>query len=121
MDNKLRKQSIPIRHGGDFDAWDIEIRGGLFGAVRVLMVIEEHGGGKQLLRFRSWARIAPPSVVVFLFFALLSTVAVFDRASIAAAILGLTTLLLGVGALQDCAIATASYLQTLQHVEVGEG
>ena len=29
--------------GGDYDRWDLEIRGGLLGSLRTRMAIEEHG------------------------------------------------------------------------------
>jgi len=41
----------PVVAGGDFDIWDLEIRGGLLGSTRLRMAIEEHGEGKQLIRF----------------------------------------------------------------------
>lgn len=43
-----------IRRGGNFDSWDLEVRGGVLGAVRLLLVIEEHGDGKQMTRIRTW-------------------------------------------------------------------
>ena len=42
--------------GGDYDAWDLAIRGGLFGSARLLMATEEHGGGRQMVRFRLWPK-----------------------------------------------------------------
>jgi len=42
--------------GSDFDRWDLEIRGGLLGEMRVLMTTEEHGAGKQMARFRMWPK-----------------------------------------------------------------
>jgi GT2 family glycosyltransferase len=48
----LRGRGAAFLSGRDFDAWDLQIEGGLFGRASVLMVIEEHGKGKQLVRFR---------------------------------------------------------------------
>jgi hypothetical protein len=45
-----------FRHGSGFDRWDLEVRGGIFGAARLRSAIEEHGGGRQLVRFRVWPR-----------------------------------------------------------------
>jgi len=45
--------------GGDYDRWDMEVTGGVFGGVRLLMVVEEHGAGRQMLRFRLWPRSTP--------------------------------------------------------------
>jgi hypothetical protein len=38
--------------GGDFDNWDLRIRGGLAGNAQVTLGVEEHGAGRQLLRWR---------------------------------------------------------------------
>src|SRR2546429_523414 len=35
------------------DCWDLEVRGGFFGAARLLLAVEDHPGG-QLVRLRSW-------------------------------------------------------------------
>lgn len=49
----LRATQVPYLAGGDYDAWDLEIRGGMFGAARLHIAIEEHGAGKQFLRIRT--------------------------------------------------------------------
>jgi GT2 family glycosyltransferase len=56
LERAIRDQGVVVRRGGDFDPWDLEVRGSLLGGVRVLCAIEEHGGGKQLLRVRAWPR-----------------------------------------------------------------
>jgi hypothetical protein len=53
----LRETGAVVRPGGDFDRWDLEVRLGVLGAVRVLMATEEHGAGNQLLRFRIQPRV----------------------------------------------------------------
>src|SRR5207245_3137671 len=40
------------RAGGEFDSWDLEVRGGALGRRRLLLAVEEHAAGEQLLRFR---------------------------------------------------------------------
>ena len=47
----LRESGAVVRHGGDYDRWDLYVRGGLLGACQMRMAIEEHGGGQQLIRF----------------------------------------------------------------------
>ncbi|MEJ7843375.1 MAG: glycosyltransferase, partial [Rubrobacter sp.] len=74
--------------GGDYDRWDLEVRGGLLGAARTLMAIEEHGGGKQLARFRTWPRCSSAGVVVIALFAMLCGGAALDHAWVASAVLG---------------------------------
>lgn len=48
----LHRALEPARCGGDWDDWDLEAHRGLFGAARITLAVEEHGAGKQLLRFR---------------------------------------------------------------------
>ena len=60
----LRHRGTVVVRGGDYDRHDLEVRGGLFGSVRTRMAIEEHGGGKQLIRFRSWPKMPLPNLVL---------------------------------------------------------
>jgi hypothetical protein len=46
----LRDCGATYSRGGAFDRWDLQVRAGQFGHVRVLMAVEEHGGGRQLYR-----------------------------------------------------------------------
>jgi O-antigen biosynthesis protein len=109
----LRSVGVRIRRGGDYDRWDLEVRGGSLGASRMLMAVEEHGGGAQLVRFRSWPRCAAAGVVVTLLFATLSILAALNHARVVAAALGVVALLLTLGTLYGCATATTAILQVL--------
>jgi hypothetical protein len=53
VEKALRSSGASVVRGGDFDEWDLEVRDGVFAAVRVRMAAEEHGGGKQLVRFHA--------------------------------------------------------------------
>ena len=44
-------------HGGEYDRWELETRGGSLGAARVRTALEEHGQGRQLLRCLVWPRL----------------------------------------------------------------
>jgi GT2 family glycosyltransferase len=57
-----------VGRGGDFDRWDLEVRGGPLATIRVRTTVEEHGGGQQLVRLRSWPRFSPLGVAVILIF-----------------------------------------------------
>ena len=54
VEARLAARGFRVRRGGGFDAWDLEIRNGLFGASRLLMAVEDHGAGAQLVRARAW-------------------------------------------------------------------
>ena len=42
--------------GNAYEPWDLEIVGGLLGSARLLMAVENHGSGRQYVRFRAWPR-----------------------------------------------------------------
>ena len=49
IEEKLHQLGAHPERGGDFDPWDLKVLGGMIGSVRVLLAIEEHGHGKQML------------------------------------------------------------------------
>jgi O-antigen biosynthesis protein len=53
IENGIKHMRTVVFRGGDWDRWDLELRGGLLGSVRVLMAVEEHGGGKQFIRLKT--------------------------------------------------------------------
>ncbi len=117
LEAALQAQGAVVVRGGNYDRWDLELQGGMLGAARVRMAIEEHGAGKQMVRLRSWPRCAPPGVVAALVFALLSMSAALDRASVASAILGTMALLLAMRIFQECAVASAALVRGLKECE----
>jgi glycosyltransferase involved in cell wall biosynthesis len=114
----IEKKGAVAKEGGDFDRWDLEIRGGLFGAVRSQMAIEEHGAGKQLLRLRTWTTISPIGLSLILLFAFLSIIAAMDQVWLVAALLALSAAGLTVRIYQNCAVATGVCLQALRDKKV---
>jgi GT2 family glycosyltransferase len=56
VEGALRATGAAFRRGGDFDRWELHVRGGLLGAARVRMVVEDHGAGRQLVRHLAWPR-----------------------------------------------------------------
>src|SRR5258708_10381073 len=63
LEAALREHRVRVLRGGAFDTWDLEVRSGLLGVARVRLVVEEHGQGRQLGRFRVWPRSAPARLV----------------------------------------------------------
>jgi GT2 family glycosyltransferase len=98
----LRDAGAAVRHGGDFDRWDLEARLGTLGAVRVLLAIEEHGAGRQLLRFRAWPHPRREWLAVVAAGLLGALGAALAQAWMVALLLGLPAALVGVRALLDC-------------------
>ena len=83
------------------------MRGGLFGAARMLMA-EEYGGGKQLVRVRTWPKVSSLGAALAGMFAFLASDAALDHAWAAATLLGAVSVVLGALLYRDCAGASAS-------------
>ena len=60
----LHKIGAHPERGGEFDAWDLKTHGGMFGSVRLLLAIEEHGQGKQMLLIQQKPNISAFVVTV---------------------------------------------------------
>jgi GT2 family glycosyltransferase len=110
LEASLLSRRAATRRGGECDRWDLEVRGGMLGAVRTRMALEDHGGGRQLLRFRSWPRWSAPGVAAALLFAVLALGAALDGAWIAAALLAGVTALVAARWLWESGGATAVLL-----------
>ena len=96
---------VPVVAGGDFDRWDLEIRGGRLSGVRALMVVEEHGAGRQFARLRAWPNCAGVAVAAEAGLVILALLAVLNGAAMAAGILAGTAFLIAVQVAVDVAIA----------------
>src|SRR5215211_5213634 len=116
----FREHVITVHRGGNYDRWDLEMRRGMLGAVRLLMSIEEYPAGKQLLRFRTWPLCPPGIPLLTLVCIALSLWAALDRAWVACMILGAVAVLLALGTLLECAGATAATLRALRKLDEDE-
>jgi GT2 family glycosyltransferase len=111
----LRAAGAAVLPGGEYDRWDLEVRGGPLGAARMRMGIEEHGGGRQLARFRIWPRISPAGVAATLLLVVLFAAATLDGAWAAAGILGLLAAVLVAREVQECGAGTAAVLDAIEN------
>ena len=119
LEAALQADGAAVRRGGDYDRWDLEVRGGLFGAARTLMTIEEHGSGRQMVRFRSWPKCSTQGLLWIALFAVLAAGAAFDHAWHSATVLGLITALLISRTVQECTETMATLLHALRHLDTG--
>ena len=102
--------------GGRYDAWDLEVRSGLFGAARLVMGVEEHPGGRQLVRLRWRPKVPARGPILVLGFVMLAIAAARDHAWTAAAVLGLGAILPGLRALTQCTGAMATITEAVRRV-----
>jgi GT2 family glycosyltransferase len=60
FETELRAAGVVLRRGGETEPWDLELRGGLHGGLRLRFAVEEHGAGRQLVRWRMVAHTPLP-------------------------------------------------------------
>ena len=120
LESGLKADRVAVHRGDVFDHWDLEAWAGLQGGVRVLMSVEEHGGGRQQLRFRTKPRFALAAMLATAAFGVLSVVAGVDHAWIVAGVLALSSVLLLTRAGSESASATSSVLHAVRRIGSGQ-
>jgi hypothetical protein len=112
IDTRLREAGAIVRRGGDFDRWDLEVRGGIVAGSQLLMAIEEHGGGKQLARFRVSPRWSIVAVATAFGFGALAAMAAHDS-MLATLILVVAVVLIVVRGVWESGSAIGAVLEAL--------
>jgi GT2 family glycosyltransferase len=115
IEAEIRKSKCIVERGGDFERWDLQVRGGGLGTSVMRMAVEEHGGGKQFLRFRVWPRCSRAGLAVVFAFASLAVAAAIDGTVIGAILLGTAALVLAASILRDCATAMGTLTPAVDH------
>jgi GT2 family glycosyltransferase len=110
LQGAIRDTGGLVAQGSDYDRWDLEVRGGMLGGARILMAVEEHDNGRQLVRFRAWPRPIGACTGLLLILAGLAGAAGALGAWGLCAALGAGALALGAGALLDCRVAMGAFL-----------
>ena len=116
LENVLRSKRISVIRGGDFDEWDLEIRGGLLSASRLVLAVEEHGGGKQNLKWRYWPLPNRWGGVLMAILFLLSVLAGIDGEWIACVFLAAVGMTSVAWVLRDHALAQGAIAQALRNL-----
>lgn len=106
LESKLVERHAITLRATEFDAWDLEVRGGHAGLVRVAACVEEHGEGRQLLRLRLMTRTSATGLALVSLFTMLGVWAAFDSAWKAVTLLIGAAGLIAVRAIQECGVAT---------------
>lgn len=109
-----RSCGATITRGGDFDRWDLSCQGGMFGSCRLLMAIEEHGSGEQMLRFHIWPRCAIPGLAALSVLATLAACAGIGGARLACLVLSLMVIAITLRMLHECSLSVGIIRLTLR-------
>ncbi len=117
LQEALADRGATMAVGSTFDDWDIQVRGGLLANMKVLMAVEEHGGGKQLYRFRIWPSVSIPVLSVFGLFVVVSAWAGLDGALGVSLIAGLCAMVIAARAVSDAAAAAGILTTGLRRID----
>ena len=104
----LRDESAVVISGGDWDRWDLAVRAGGLGSVRLRLATEEHGSGRQLVRIRWWPRISPAAVAIVTVLVAVTAAASATGAGAVAATAGILTALVILRCAYECAVASST-------------
>jgi glycosyltransferase involved in cell wall biosynthesis len=118
LEATLRAEGACVLMGGEHDRWDLKVRGGFFGAARLLIGVEDVGGG-QLVRVRLGPHVPARGPILTGMFAILALGALHDHAWPAAAVLGLLALGPALRTLEQCTAAMATITRSLERLRDG--
>jgi glycosyltransferase involved in cell wall biosynthesis len=100
--------------GGDYDKWDLQIRRGILASARTKIVVEEHGDGRQMLRFRLWPHCTLTGLGTTGLLGGMALAAAVEHAWPAVALLaGIGLLILG-RIMHECALASEKLMQAIR-------
>lgn len=105
-----------VRSGGPFDRWDLDLRAGVFGGVKIRTAVEEHGSGRQLMRARIWPRASAGSIAATAGLALLALAALLAAHSGLAATFGIVALFVIALAVEGTATAISLAVAELDRI-----
>jgi GT2 family glycosyltransferase len=106
--NALTREGSVVRSGGDWDRWDLQVRGGMLGGARLLIAVEEHGSGRQLVRVRSWPHVTRVGSALAILAAVLAAVAAVNHAQAVSIALAVVAGAIIVRLISECMAATAA-------------
>jgi len=115
----LRAAGAGVRLGGDYDRWDLEVSGGPLASARLLMAVEDHGGGSQFVRFRWRPHGSRGGILLTALFAALTGGAAAAGAWVAGTILAAATLVVALCGVLECARAAALIARAVGQARTG--
>jgi glycosyltransferase involved in cell wall biosynthesis len=114
IEAELARSGAKVARGGEYDRWDLDVRGGMLGGARLRSVVEEYGSGRQITRFRWWPKFPIWALFPNILLTTLFAGALSAHAWIAAGALGLLGGLFIVRSLLDTSTAMAAVTQVLE-------
>lgn len=114
LENAVKEVVPTVVRGGAFDRWDLETRGGVFAKARTLLTIEEHGQGKQLVRYRVWPVMETWAVALTALLAVTTALTFFEAGIGQGLVLAVPTVVLLLRVSYEQAVAMGALLGSLR-------
>ncbi|MDX1393420.1 MAG: glycosyltransferase [Gemmatimonadota bacterium] len=118
LEGALRLMRARVLTGGEFDRWDLTVKSGMFGRARVYTCTEEHGNGRQFIRFRFVPWMARPAVVAIASAVSLGAWAFADGAGFAGGVFIALATIVTVRVTLECGAVLSACLQATDEMEV---
>jgi GT2 family glycosyltransferase len=115
LERALRSRGALVQRAGPYDRFELDVKGGPCGGARVRFAVEEHGAGRQYLRFRVWPKLRR-GVGVSLLGTGLAVGAMASGAWLAAAVVGAGSLVVPALALLEAGRAQGAILEAVTHL-----
>jgi GT2 family glycosyltransferase len=116
LEQGLREAGAVVNRGGEYDRFELAVNGGPCAGVRVRFAVEEHGEGRQYLRFRVWPTVRR-GVTASLLGAALACAALADGAWLAGALLTAGALAIPAAAVREAGRARGEILEAIARLE----
>lgn len=113
LEAKARAAGAVPRRGTECDEYDMWIRTGVLAGVRSLLCIEEHGGGRQYIRVRTWPTYSPFALGFAIFFGVIAALAFRSGALVVGGVLGAAAGLILFYSVRQCGVAMGVLRRTL--------
>lgn len=121
LEGCLAAGRVPVLRPGPYEEWDLEVRGGLLGRVRILTATETHSQGRQLVRFRLTPRIRALPLLSMIVAVGVATLPTAGQPWFPSAFFLLTAVLFVALAMLDVGCAEATILNCLPVVAKAKG
>lgn len=118
IEASLAAQRAIVLRGDAFARWDLEVRGGMFGATRLAVAVEDHGEGAQYIRCRAMPRFRQGGWIAILASGVIFAAAALHGGKVSALVSGLVFVLLLGWAVEQAGAATAACARTMRELKM---
>ncbi len=120
IERRLLDMRAVVLSGGAFDRWDLLVRGGASGRVRVRSCTEEHGEGRQFVRVRVTPVLSQVGAVALGLLTVLTVWALVDGALTIGLLFGAGLVSVCMRAILECGAASAAAVEAVESVHAEE-